>query len=98
MSPQSVLGKALHYADKPWDKLTVYVAYGRLRMDNNLTEDASANFYGVIETAKANNLEPYASYQAYSIIRPSSGKVSSSSSTISPVRTLNSGCRPAGPP
>jgi hypothetical protein len=37
-------------------------------------------------------------YQAYSTIRPSSGKVSSSSSTISPVRMLNSGCRPAGPP
>src|SRR5687768_8816365 len=40
----------------------------------------------------------YAIYQAYSTVRPISGKVSSSSSTISPVRMLNSGCRPAGPP
>jgi transposase len=80
--PQSALGKALQYANKQWDKLTVYVEDGRLRMDNNLTENAirpfvigrknwlfcdtvaganaSANLYSLIETAKANKLEPYA--------------------------------------
>lgn len=80
--PQSALGKALQYANKQWDKLTVYVADGRRRMDNNLTENAirpfvigrknylfcdtvaganaSANLYSLIETAKANKLEPYA--------------------------------------
>ena len=80
--PQSALGKALQYANKQWDKLTVHVEDGRLRMDNNLTENAirpfvigrknylfydtvaganvSANLYSLIETAKANKLEPYA--------------------------------------
>jgi transposase len=80
--PQSALGKALHYAHRQWPKLTVYITDGRLRIDNNLTENAirpfvvgrknwlfcdtvagaraSANLYSLIETAKANKLEPYA--------------------------------------
>lgn len=44
MPPQSALGKALNYGDKQWVKLTVYVEDGRLRMDNNLTENAIRPF------------------------------------------------------
>ena len=79
--PKSALGKAMHYAHKQWPKLTVYTEDGRLRIDNNLTENAirpfvigrknwlfcdsvaganaSANLYSLIETAKANGIEPY---------------------------------------
>lgn len=78
---QSALGKAMFYMDKQWPKLIVYTQDGRLRMDNNLVENAirpfvigrknhlfsdtvsgakaSANLYSLIETAKANGLEPY---------------------------------------
>ncbi len=78
---QSALGKAMHYMDKQWDKLTVYTTDGRLHIDNNQCENAirpfvigrknhlfsdtvsgaksSANLYSLIETAKANGLEPY---------------------------------------
>jgi transposase len=80
--PRSALGKAMNYADKQWPKLIVYLEDGRLRMDNNLVENAirpfvigrknylfcdtvaganaSANLYSLIETAKANSIEPYA--------------------------------------
>jgi len=80
--PRSALGKAMNYAHKQWPKLTTYTEDGRLRMDNNLTENAirpfvigrknflfcdsvagaksSANLYSLIETAKANGIEPYA--------------------------------------
>ncbi|MCP4981703.1 MAG: IS66 family transposase [Gammaproteobacteria bacterium] len=78
--PQSALGKAMNYAHKQWPKLTVYTEVDRLRMDNNLTENAirlfvigrknflfcdsvagaGANLYSLIETAKANGIEPYA--------------------------------------
>jgi transposase len=80
--PSSALGKANNYAHKQWPKLIVYVEDGRLRIDNNLTENAirpfvigrknwlfcdtvaganaSANLYSLIETAKANDIEPYA--------------------------------------
>ncbi len=80
--PRSALGKAMNYADKQWPKLIVYLEDGRLRMDNNLVENAirpfvigrknflfcdtvnganaSANLYSLIETAKANGIEPYA--------------------------------------
>ncbi len=80
--PRSALGKAMNYAHKQWPKLTIYTEDGRLRMDNNLTENAirpfvigrknflfcdsvagarsSANLYSLIETAKANGIEPYA--------------------------------------
>jgi len=79
---QSALGKAMHYRDKQWPRLTVYTEDGRLKIDNNLCENAirpfvigrknslfsdtvssakaSANLYSLIETAKANGLEPYA--------------------------------------
>lgn len=79
---QSALGKAMHYMDKQWPRLTVYTEDGRLHIDNNLCENAirpfvigrknslfsdtvsgakaSANLYSLIETAKANGLEPYA--------------------------------------
>jgi transposase len=80
--PRSALGKAMNYANKQWPKLIVYLEDGRLRMDNNLVENAirpfvigrknflfcdtvnganaSANLYSLIETAKANGIEPYA--------------------------------------
>ncbi|MCP3851286.1 MAG: IS66 family transposase, partial [Gammaproteobacteria bacterium] len=79
---QSALGKAMHYMDKQWPRLTVYTEDGRLNIDNNLCENAirpfvigrknhlfsdtvsgakaSANLYSLIETAKANGIEPYA--------------------------------------
>ena len=38
--PRSALGKAMNYAYKQWLKLTVYTEDGRLRMDNNLVENA----------------------------------------------------------
>ena len=72
----------MNYAHKQWPKLTVYTEDGRLRMDNNLTENAirpfvigrknflscdsvtganaSAILYRLIETARANGIEPYA--------------------------------------
>ena len=78
---QSALGKAMHYMDKQWGKLTVYTTDGRLNIDNNLAKNvirpyvvgrknwlfcdtvsgakSSANLYSLIETAKANGLEPY---------------------------------------
>ena len=80
--PKGVLGKALGYLDKNWNKLTVYIEDGRLSIDNNAAENAirpfvigrknglfsdtskgakaSAALYSLIETAKANGLEPYA--------------------------------------
>jgi len=79
--PKSLLGRAIGYALKLWDRLVVYLEDGQLRPDNNLAEnairpfavgrknwlfsghprgaDASATLYSLIETAKANNLEPY---------------------------------------
>lgn len=79
--PKGLLGKALSYLDKNWDKLTVYPQDGRLCIDNNPAENAirpfvigrknwlfsasvkgacaSAALYSLIETAKANGLEPY---------------------------------------
>ena len=42
--PRSALGKAMQYLHKQWDKLTVYTADGRLRIDNNLCENAVRPF------------------------------------------------------
>ena len=78
---QSAIGKAMHYMDKQWPRLTTYTEDGRLHIDNNLCENAirpfvigrknslfsdtvqgakaSANLYSLIETAKANGIEPY---------------------------------------
>jgi len=79
--PKGLLGKAISYLDKNWQKLNVYTQDGRLSIDNNPAENAirpfvigrknwlfsasvngakaSANIYSLIETAKANQLEPY---------------------------------------
>lgn len=80
--PKSSLGKAFIYTINQWPRLINYLESGRVRIDNNLTENAirpfvvgrknwlfsdrpqgaqaSALFYSLIETAKANDLEPYA--------------------------------------
>jgi transposase len=80
--PKGLLGKAVSYTLSQWDRLERYIEDGRLRMDNNLVENAirpfvvgrknwlfsghpnganaSAALYSLIETAKANGLEPYA--------------------------------------
>jgi len=42
--PRSALGKAMNYMNKQWDKLTVYTSDGRLRIDNNLCENAVRPF------------------------------------------------------
>ncbi len=79
--PTTLTGKALHYLHNQWSKLIRYLEDGRLRIDNNLLENAirpfvvgrknflfcdtvrganaSANLYSLIETAKANGIEPY---------------------------------------
>lgn len=80
--PKGLLGMAVSYTLKQWDRLVRYLEDGRLRPDNNLAENAirpfvvgrknwlfsghpngakaSAALYSLIETAKANDLEPYA--------------------------------------
>ena len=79
--PKCLLGKAISYTLKQWERLVHYIEDGCLRPDNNLAENAirpfvvgrknwlfsghpngakaSAALYGLIETAKANKLEPY---------------------------------------
>jgi transposase len=79
--PQSLLGKAIHYALGQWERLVRYVEDGILTPDNNRAENAirpfvigrknwlfsdtprganaSAVLYSLIETAKANKVEPY---------------------------------------
>ena len=42
--PKGLLGKALAYLDKNWDKLTVYTQDGRLAIDNNQAENAIRPF------------------------------------------------------
>lgn len=80
--PKGLLGRAILYTLKNWDKLVVYIENGILRPDNNIAENAirpfvvgrknwlfaghpdgahaGATFFSLIETAKANDLEPYA--------------------------------------
>lgn len=80
--PQSALGKAIAYTLSQWPKLTVFVDYPAVPLDNNRCENvirpfvigrknwlfsdtqagarASANLYSLIETAKANGIEPHA--------------------------------------
>jgi transposase len=80
--PKGLLGKAVSYTLKQWDRLIGYIEDGRLAPDNNGAEnsirpfvigrknwlfsgtpvgaEASALLYSLIETAKANRLEPYA--------------------------------------
>jgi len=79
--PKGLLGKAMEYCLNQWHKLERYLLDGRLKIDNNLIENAirpfvvgrknwlfsanprgakaSAALYSLIETAKANGLEPY---------------------------------------
>ncbi len=42
--PKSVLGKAMNYADRQWPKFIAYTLDGRLRIDNNLTENTIRPF------------------------------------------------------
>ena len=80
--PKGLLGRAVSYTLKQWDRLVGYIEDGRLTPDNNGAEnsirpfvvgrknwlfsgtpegaEASALLYSLIETAKANKLEPYA--------------------------------------
>jgi transposase len=80
--PQSLLGKAIYYTLGQWSKLTVFLKYGEVPLDNNRCENAirpfvvgrkgwlfndtvkgaraSANLYSLVETAKANGVEPHA--------------------------------------
>jgi len=79
--PEGLLGKAISYTLKQWDRLVGYLKDGNLSPDNNAAEnsirpfvvgrknwlfagtpegaEASAALYSLIETAKANDLEPY---------------------------------------
>lgn len=81
LAPKSLLGKAVKYALKQWDRLSGYVDFAFATPDNNLAENAirpfcvgrknwlfagtpagaaaSATIYSLIESAKANKLEPY---------------------------------------
>jgi transposase len=56
--PRGLLGTALGYLNKNWGKLIRNTEDGGVNIDNNLA--ASAAIYSLIETAKANGLEPYA--------------------------------------
>jgi len=79
--PTGLLGKAMNYALKQWNRLVVYVNDPYVGLDNNAAENAirpfaigrknwlfagsptgaraSATLYSLVETAKANGLEPY---------------------------------------
>ena len=79
--PKGLLGRAIGYALKQWDRLLVYLEEPIVTPDNNMAEnairpfvvgrknwlfagtpkgaEASALLYSLIETAKANNCEPY---------------------------------------
>ncbi len=81
VTPNSLLGKALHYLSSQWPKLIRFVDHGAWPIDNNLCEHAirpfvvgrrnwlfcdtvagaraSANLYSLIETCKANGVDPY---------------------------------------
>ena len=83
--PKGLLGKAISYTLKQWDRLVGYLHDGRLPMDNNAAENsirpfvvgrknwlfsgtpegaaASALLYSLVETAKANGLEPYSYFR-----------------------------------
>ena len=79
--PKGLLGTAMNYALKQWDRLVVYVNDPHVGLDNNPAENAirpfavgrknwlfagspagaqaSATLYSLVETAKANEIEPY---------------------------------------
>jgi len=78
----SKVGRALHYLNNNWERLTRFLDDGIIPLDNNIAENtirpfvvgrknwlhsnsvkgahASAAIYSLIESAKANTLEPYA--------------------------------------
>jgi len=43
-TPKGLLGKAVNYALRNWDRLVCYIDDGRLRPDNNLAENAIRPF------------------------------------------------------
>jgi transposase len=79
--PKGLLGTAMNYTLKQWDRLVVYINDPHVGLDNNPAENAirpfavgrknwlfagspagaraSANLYSLVETAKANDLEPF---------------------------------------
>jgi len=79
--PNSLLGKAIQYANNQWPTLTTFLKDGEIEIDNNIAEnairpfavgrkgwlfsgspagaEASATLYTLIESAKANGLEPW---------------------------------------
>jgi len=79
--PNSLLGKAIQYANNQWLTLTTFLQDGEIEIDNNIAEnairpfvvgrkgwlfsgspagaEASATMYTLIESAKANGLEPW---------------------------------------
>ena len=79
--PGSLMGKALHYLNSQWPKLTRFVHDGSYPIDNNPCENAirpfvvgrrnwlfadtvgganaSANLYSLLQTCKANRVDPY---------------------------------------
>lgn len=79
--PKGLLGTAMNYTLKQWNRLVVYVHNPHVGLDNNPAENAirpfavgrknwlfagspagaraSANLYSLVETAKANAVEPY---------------------------------------
>lgn len=44
MVKQSALGKAMHYLIDEWANIQLYLTYGRLRIDNNLCQNAIRQF------------------------------------------------------
>lgn len=81
VTPRSLMGIAVHYTLKQWERLLVYLDHPEMTPDNNSAENAirpfvvgrknwlfsgtprgakaSADIYSLIESAKANKLEPY---------------------------------------
>lgn len=69
--PKSLIGKAIHYSLNQWPKLERYIddnrveraikpfVIGRKNWMFSNSVKASANLYSLVETAKANGLEPY---------------------------------------
>ena len=64
-SPKSALGKTLYYLKEPSSYLGRVLEDGYLKLGNFLFANmprgaqSSAVIYGMIETAKANDLDPY---------------------------------------
>ena len=83
--PKGLLGKAVSYSLRQWDRLVGYMKDGCLPLDNNAAENcirpfvvgrknwlfagtpegaaASAVLYSLVESAKANGLEPFSYFR-----------------------------------